>query len=91
MKLRRQKKAENKKLAYLGKDYWKNLRMRHLEIRTDCAVSFDSKGEDWCKYRNFEAVFTSFHAKVVCSRIGAERDEESGGDNIDGTGNHNIR
>ncbi len=39
---------ENKNLAYLGKSYWRNFKKRHPELKSQCAVQFDSKREDWC-------------------------------------------
>jgi hypothetical protein len=46
--------AEGQNTAYLGKSYWRNFKKRHPVLKTQRAVQFDSKREDWCTYENFE-------------------------------------
>ena len=67
---------ENKNLAYLGKSYWRNFKKRHPELKSQRAVQFDSKREDWCTYENFEKMYSGVYAAMVKGRVAVELEEE---------------
>ncbi len=62
--------------TYLGKQYWRNFKKRHPELKTKKAVRFDSNREDWCTYENFETMYKLVYQNMVKSRVAIELEEE---------------
>jgi hypothetical protein len=48
----------------LSMKYWHNFKKCHPEINSKCAVRFDSKHDDWCRYENFDKMYS-----VVCTLL----------------------
>jgi hypothetical protein len=67
---------ESKNLENLGKSYWRKFKKRHPELKSQQAVQFDSKLEDWCMYENFEKMYSGVYAAMVKSRVAVELEEE---------------
>jgi hypothetical protein len=62
--------------TYLGKQYWRNFKKWHPELKTKKAVRFDSNREDWCTYENFETTYKVVYHNMVKSRVAYKLEEE---------------
>jgi len=61
--------GENDNSQQLGQKYWQNFKKHHPEIYIKKAIQFDSKGDDWCIYENFQKMYDGVYSEMVRSRV----------------------
>jgi len=61
--------GENDNSQQLGQKYWQNFKKQHPEIYIKKAIQFDSKGDDWCIYENFQKMYDGVYSEMVRSRV----------------------